>query len=154
MDEYRHGAGHTTQRGYRRHPGRVGEHRDGTALDRVGGMACPVGGRSCQRREQIAWLHRLSAQRHARDQRVRDGRGSMWAIGEHRSDLNCQLSQRHTWAGAGAQHRLHLAHHLRPTADTGRNRSAMTPYPVAPGNDAVPYPPGAAPAAQLWVDPQ
>lgn len=153
MDEYRHGAGHTTQRGYRRHPA-VGEHRDGTALDRVGGMACPVGGRSCQRREQIAWLHRLSAQRHARDQRVRDGRGSMWAIGEHRSDLNCQLSQRHTWAGAGAQHRLHLAHHLRPTADTGRNRSAMTPYPVAPGNDAVPYPPGAAPAAQLWVDPQ
>ena len=94
VHQRRHGAGFgASPGGHLGDPGGVGEHRDGTTVDRVAGVPGAVRGRAGQGGEQVTGLHVLGAQRHTGDRHVRNGSAAIRAVGQHRADLSRQLGQ-------------------------------------------------------------
>ena len=106
MDEYGHHTGVAVQL---RQPGRIGEHRGGSAFDRVAVKAGAVCRAAGQRGKEVAGLDILSPQGHTGDRQIRRGA----ALGGNRPHLGGQRRERHAGAGGGTQRSGHL-HHLRP----------------------------------------
>ena len=93
MQQHRDTVGHV-EHGHSR---RVGENRDGTAGDGVGGISCAVRGRAGQGREQVTRHRLLAAQRHPGDQHI----GDHPAVCGNRADLRRQRRQTHAGRGSG-----------------------------------------------------